>query len=223
MWQERRFPFTGESPLYWRNGAGPSAPLIVLCHGMGVDPVRFADFWPRLLEPPHHVVIPAGPFPHEVRGGPGLRIGHAWYLYDGGAERFRASARQSATWLLESLASLETERGWSPSRRILVGHSQGAYFGFLLALWSEGFITDLAAVAGRLKEEFVSEVPRPAPLRRALVVHGREDPAVAVSGAIRSAEALREMGVTVELALTDGGHGITQETDRRVAAWSRGE
>jgi predicted esterase len=218
-WSERRFPFESDSPVLWRDGPSPESPLLVLCHGMSQDPAGFAAMWPRLTSLPAHVVAPAGPYPHELREKGSIRIGHAWYLYDGGPDRFRETARRSADWVAGVLTSLEGERGWRPSRRILAGYSQGAYFGYLAALWHRDRVTDLVAVAGRLKEEFVRDALADPGSLRVLVVHGREDRAVPPEGSERSAATLRRAGIAVELALLPGGHDVLPEADRRAAAW----
>lgn len=218
-WPTLNFPFSGSGFARLRPGPSPDSPLVVLCHGMGETPERFLRAWRETLALPVHVVAPAGPYPFEIRKGEDIRIGFAWYLYDGGTEWFRESLDRSADWLAALVRSVESRRGWTPSRRALVGFSQGAYFGYVAALGNQDLFDRLAAVGGRLKTEFVAEALAGGGPLEALVLHGSEDEAVTPEAAARSAEALERAGYGVTRALLPGGHALTPETDRRVAAW----
>ncbi len=212
-------PFTSEVPCRVRPGPRPDSPLVVLCHGMGEDPARASAGWPEVAALPAHLVVPSGPYPFEIRSGAGIRIGHAWYLYDGGPGRFRETVDRSAAWLAAALEGIERDREWAPSGRALVGHSQGAYFGYLLALRRQDLFDRLVAVAGRLKEEFAAE-PLAGPGRlRTLIVHGEADRAVPPDAARRSEAALRRAGYAVELRLLPGGHRLSPDRDAAAARW----
>lgn len=216
-------PFTQSVPVQVRSGPSPEAPLLVLCHGQGQDPGRARAEWPRTVGLPVHVVVPAGPLPYEIRGEGAIRIGRAWYLYDGGDEPFRGTVEASAAWLEGLVRGLESERGWRPRARALAGFSQGAYFGYVAALARPGLFTALVAASGRLKEEFAGPaLARPGGLRT-LVLHGEADRAVPVAAAHRSFRALRRAGYQAELAVLPGGHRMRPERDARAAAWLAAE
>ncbi len=152
-----------------------------------------------------------------------MRIGHAWYLYDGGPERFRTTVERSATWLRGVLETTERERGWKPTRRALIGHSQGAYFGFVAALRNQDLFSHLVAAAGRLKQEFVEDALRDGGALKTLILHGESDQAVSPDAAGQSLEILKEAGYRAELEYLPGGHRLTSATDARAAAWFAGE
>jgi predicted esterase len=218
-WVAARVPFTEEHPAWMRDGPRPEAPILVLCHGMSQGPEAWFEMAPRLLALPAHMLLPAGPYPHEVRTGGTIRIGRAWYLYDGGPDRFRETVDRSERWLLEVIARAEAERGWKPARRVLVGYSQGAYFSYVAALRHQNFFSHLIAVAGRLKEEFlVEELAKGGPLHT-LVVHGERDNAVDSTAALRSHRLLLDAGYRAEQLLVPTGHAFTPEIDERTARW----
>jgi predicted esterase len=218
-WADMRVPFTEEHPAWMHDGPSPRAPLLVFCHGMSQGPEAWFEMAPRLLALPAHVLLPSGPYPHEVRAGGRLRIGHAWYLYDGGLDRFRETVDRSEAWLLDGLARAEAGRGWKPSRRVLVGYSQGAYFSYVVALRHQDLFSHLIAVAGRLKEEFLVEELEHGGSLHTLVVHGEGDSAVDPSAALRSHRRLKEAGYRVDQLLVPGGHAFTPEIDAKAADW----
>lgn len=220
-WRTSRFPVVHEVPVRWRPGPSPTAPLVVLCHGMGENPEGFAGAWPQVAALPVHLVLPAGPYAFEKREKDGIAIGHAWYLYDGQPEPFRETLEATATWLLDTLHRLETEHGWTPSRRALIGHSQGAYFGYVAALNHQDVFDRLVAVAGRLRESFVEEALRRGGPLSALLLHGERDRSVLPEALDRSRSALEQAGYAVEAARLPGGHRLSPEADRRAAAWLR--
>lgn len=218
-WDRIEVPFTEEHPLWLRDGPHPSAPVVVLCHGMGQTPGDWLGAAPRILSLPVHLLLPAGPYPHEVRSGSDFRVGHAWYLYDGGPERFRRTVDRSEAWLAGVLGKVESDRGWAPARRVLVGYSQGAYFAFIAALRRPEVFSHLIAVAGRLKAEFVEAELRRKGTLQTLIVHGERDQAVLPTAAESSRHALELAGFPVELLRMPSGHAFTPEIDAACAAW----
>jgi len=218
-WSRRSAAFTGETHLLVSPGPRADSPLVVLCHGMGETPDREILRWPAVAALPAHVVAPAGPYPHEVRSPRGVRIGHAWYLYDGGAEPFKRSLDRAVSWLHDLLATLETAHGWQPRERTLVGFSQGAYFGYVAALGEPRPFRRLVAVAGRLKEEFVTLDPARAFEVETLILHGKNDTAVSPDAGRRSADALHAAGYRATLRVFAGAHRVTPECDAAAADW----
>jgi len=165
------------------------------------------------------VVAPAGPYPFEIRKETGIRIGHAWYLYNGEEEPFRSTVSRSAAWVAETVAEMEKERGWRPRRRALLGFSQGAYLGFVAALRRQDLFTELVAVGGRLREDFVEEPLRSPASLRVLVLHGRDDQAVSPQSSRAARDVLLRAGYRVTFEEIPGPHRVEAEADPRVASW----
>jgi predicted esterase len=218
-WSETDRAFSHRLPVFVRPGPEATSPLVLLCHGMGDSPRAWAARWPRVLALPAHVVAPAGPYPFEIRKETGIRIGYAWYLYDGDTEPFRSSVTLSSAWLADLVGALERERGWRPRHRALLGFSQGAYLGFVAALRRQDVFTELVAVGGRLKESFVGDELREGGPLRVLILHGRGDEAVSPAYATGSRDALRRAGYDVALEELAGPHRVEREADPRAALW----
>jgi len=222
-WNRRAAPFTLDAHAAVSLHEDPAAPLVVYCHGMSEGPDSLERFWPRLCALPVHLIAPAGPYAHEVRKGNTLRIGHAWYLYDGSPGPFKESVERVIPWLRDLLAGLEREHGLKPRIRALVGYSQGAYFGYAAALRSQDLFGNLVAVAGRLKTGFVEPELQSGGALRTLILHGESDPATPVDFSARSEAALRDAGFAVERQVLPGGHGLRPDRDAAAAAWLRRE
>jgi predicted esterase len=218
-WETLSVPFTADTPVRCRPGPRPEAPLVVLCHGMGETPDMARERWPRLLDLPVHVVAPRAPHGFEVREDGAIRIGGAWYLYDGGTEWFRETVIRSADWLRATLDAVEAERGWRPRERALVGHSQGAYFGYVAALRNQDRFRRLVAAAGRLKTGFLTEALAVPGTLHTLILHGERDRHVRPEAAERTLEALTRAGYAAELRWTPGGHRVSPDMDGAAAQW----
>lgn len=219
--QVREVPFQHTVPWHLRDGPTATAPLIVLCHGMGEDPEQAIAHWPRLGDLPAHWVVPGGPLPFEVREQDSIRIGRAWYLYDGGEALFEQTVRNSGQWLVDGLDTLERERGWAPRERVLVGYSQGAYFAGVTALTHQDRFRRLVAVAGRIKDSFVADALAQGGDLQTLILHGEKDRSVLPEAAIQSERVLRGAGYPVRLEFLPGGHRLHPDRDARAAAWLR--
>ena len=128
------------------------------------------------------------------------------------------------TWLSEMLVDLELQQGWKPRTRALIGHSQGAYFAYVAALTHQAQFSHLVAVAGRLKEEFVSDALRGGGPLSTLILHGEHDRSVSPAAGRRSHEVLTTAGYACRLEFFSGGHRLIPQVDERAAAWlvSRG-
>lgn len=218
-WFDRTSPFSAPVPLRVRPASRRDAPLLVLCHGMGEDPVEAERRWESVLALDIHVVIPGGPFPFERRTESGIRIGRAWYLYDGSDPLFRETATAARNWLCDTVEAVERDLEWTPCERGLAGYSQGAYFGAYTALTRQDLFSRLIVVAGRIKESFVQDSLTHPGSFHTLILHGADDQQVLPDAATRSRTFLEHAGYPVTLQLLPRGHRLHPDRDAAAAAW----
>lgn len=217
-----RGEYTFPLSLPWRlDGATDdvAAPLVVCLHGMGMQEDSFALLLQRLFRLPCHFLLPRAPHPVEIRSE--NRIGAAWYAYDGDANRFRGALEQNESLVLGLLRHVERTHGLVPRRRILFGFSQGGYCGAWVALRNPDVFAGLVVSGARVKTELLEcELPRAAASRfEVLLCHGFQDSSVPHAFATRSEIALRQAGISVELASFDSGHALGRGQIEAIASW----
>jgi len=188
--------------------ARPGAPLVVLLHGRGQDEDRVDR---KIAGLDHSVAwcLPRAPYPMDVDGRDGRRVGYSWYQYTGDAEAFRRSLRVTGDWLNGVIDRAVASTGADASRVAIMGFSQGGYLAGSMALtWPERFVG--AGVFGaRLKTELL-EGAAPDALRsvRLFAAHGTKDESVLPGPARAAVEWLRAAGVAVEHREYPVGHRL---------------
>ncbi len=142
----------------WRvEGAAQDAgaPLVLALHGMGMDADSFAVRLQALFDLPARLVLPHAPLRAPRGGG-------SWYDYDGNAERFLTELQRTEKLLLSFLESLESQEGWSPRARVVLGFSQGGYCGAYAALRNPQRFGGMVISGARVKIEVLeNEIRRP--------------------------------------------------------------
>ena len=58
-------------------------PLVIALHGMGMTAEQFSLVLNDLLLPKAAFLFPQGVYPYEIRKDGKIRVGYAWYVYDG--------------------------------------------------------------------------------------------------------------------------------------------
>ena len=86
----------------------------------------------------------------------------SWYDYDGDQDRFRTELFRTESLLLDVMGRVEAERALKPSRRVLLGFSQGGYCGAYLALRHPELFGGLIVSGARVKTEFLADEMREA-------------------------------------------------------------
>lgn len=208
--------------LFVPPGPSPAGgwPLVVGLHGWGMTGESFARRCRPLLFPGAAFLFPEGPYSFELRHQGKIRIGHAWYLFNGDDEPFRSTLGQTQAHLLDLIDSVAVRAGLDPDHVHLVGFSQGAYAGYFMALGrSRRFAGMVAIGGGRLREEFVTEGLTDGRRIPFLLIHGRNDASVPMERTLLMKELLERHGFPVELRPTDAGHEITPETLTEAREW----
>lgn len=194
--------FISISPAQGQKSAG----LIVCLHGNSGTPELMASFVPALNLPQYQFLFPSAPFSH-----PSVPGGKMWY--DLGIQnskpiiqnyqRLAESQQRLTNWL----KSLEGSTGIPLSRTILSGFSQGGAMTLDVGLTLP--LAGLVSVSGYLHSQPKPTINKPSP--PVLIVHGRQDPLVALSEAHRARDTLSALGVAVNYQEFDMGHEIKPE------------
>lgn len=181
----------------------------------------FARWLADLLDEPWAFWIPEGPYPFERHVG-GLRsVGHAWYLWDGDTPSFRRSLRRSEHRLLRLLPERAEAWGLDPENVVVLGFSQGGYFGGSLALRHAERFRGLAVAGARVRPGYsgrpLAEIPR-IPI---LFLHGRDDAVVSAVQAEASARELEQQGFPIRWTEVDGDHRWNGAMSDAFRVWAR--
>ncbi len=221
---EGKTPFVVEVP--WRlvvpDGPAPASgwPLVVCLHGWGQNADYFARLCRPLLFEGASFLFPQGPWSFEQRTLGKIRIGHAWYLYDGTDEPFRSTLGRAEEHLLGLLDQLADNHPIDAARIALLGFSQGAYTGYFITLRNtDRFCAMVAVGGGRLKPEFVDERISDARRIPYLMIHGTEDSSVSLERTELMRVELASCGFPVELHTLSAGHEMTPDILAVAAGW----
>ncbi|MES2937187.1 MAG: esterase [Pseudomonadota bacterium] len=206
------------SSIVVQRPGGTPAELVLLFHGVGAsadDLVPLARHVAR-ARPQAMVASIGAPFPFDMGEG------RQWFSLLGVTEADRP-ARVAAAMpaFAGAVAHWQAGSGVAAGRTTLIGFSQGA----IMAL--EATQADLPkplacrviAIAGR----FAQPVRR-APASVALhLIHGADDPVIAVQQSVRAAEALRQLGADTTLDVLPAlGHGVDQRVVELVVSYLGG-
>lgn len=171
--------------------------LIVILHGWGANAEDVASLLPYFNLPDYEFLCPNAPYPH-----PFTDIGKAWYdLQD---EKMYAGLPESRQLLINWLQSLESDTGVPLSRTILSGFSQGGAMTLDVGLTLP--LAGLVVMSGYLHPDVGNLQQTNFP--PTLIMHGRQDPVVPLSAAIKARDVTQSLGVAVEYHEFDMGHEI---------------
>jgi phospholipase/carboxylesterase len=204
-----------------QGGAPPERgwPLVVLLHGMGMTAEQFSLVLNDLLVPGAAYLFPQGPFPYEIRKEGRIRIGHAWYLYDGHEEPFRTTLQQAEGHVLKVIDRVQDQLPVDKDRVLLLGFSMGAYLGYFMAFRNSERFAGMIGVGGRMKEEFVADNLKTAARFPVLMIHGEKDRSVPLERAELTLEALKRHGFPVEMKTFPVGHEIQTVEIEAMKSW----
>jgi phospholipase/carboxylesterase len=199
-------------------GSG-DGPILVLLHGYASSPETFLGLVDRTDLPRGTLlVLPRAPLPV-----PGVDQGTMWWPLPRDFGRIRREhlpgldeARERVVALVERL---ETEH---PGRRVLLGgFSQGAITTLDVALRNPTLpLAGIALMSGTMSDEYGTMARLEA--RRGLrvyVSHGTHDRVLSYDDDARLVDAMRAHGLDVTFDGFDGGHVVTPEVSRALAAF----
>lgn len=208
-------------------GADPVGSVIWL-HGLGADGHDFEPIVPELRLPdsmPLRFVFPHAPVrPVTINAGMAMR---AWYdivsldaAGRGDEEGIRASSA-----IVDTLIDREIERGIGASSILLAGFSQGGAIALHNALRSRQRLAGLMALSAYLplaptiEDEVVNDPDAGDTSLPVFMAHGTFDPMIACEGGKASAEALENLGYTVEWHEYPMAHAVCPEEIADISAF----
>lgn len=197
----------------------PDAPLVVCLHGVRMNEALFARLLVRLFDLPLRFLflrasIEAPPLTGQTHGA-------SWYDYDGNQDAFQGALEGVEEQVRATIAAVERAEGLTPASRVLLGFSQGAYCGSVLALRHPEEFSGLIVSGARVKTEVLTEaMPRAAAAgMQVLLCHGRHDAVVPPDSAERSLAALLAAGVSTELVWFESGHSMGRRQVETIRGW----
>ena len=200
----------------WESAPVRPTALLLLLHGVGGNETNLADLAAGVA--PDTLVVLAR---SRLTLGPGQ---YAWFrvTFTGAGPQIVASeADESRLALIRFIKSLQALHGIGPARTVVAGFSQGGILSASVGLTSPESVQGFAVLAGRILPELELHLAAPERLRdvHALIAHGRDDDKLPVSWAERADAWLDRLGVSRELRLYPGGHGISAPMAHDFLAW----
>lgn len=186
--------FAAQAGRAGEEGAGTSAPAVLLLHG--ADGLTFADgyhFAARTISASGYHVA----FVHYLDRTGDRRVAYARLRQD--FSLWKATVRDAMGWLAR-------QPGADANRLGIVGVSLGAALAFETAA-ADARVKAIVDYFGPLPEELAARRPRLPPT---LILHGAMDPIVPVSQAYAIERLLKEQGIPYEIKVYPGqGHSLT--------------
>lgn len=197
-------------PSFGPTAGGRPQQLVVLLHGYGAngdDLIGLAPAFAQVL-PNAEFLSPNAPYPCEANPFGGLQWFEVWQQE--GVDRL-AQVRNGAA-IVDAFIDAElAKRELSDDKLVLVGFSQGTMLSLHVGMRRKTPCAGILGYSGRLEspELLADEITAKPPV---LLIHGEEDPLLAVDLMDKAAEVLRDSGVTVETHRRPGlGHGIDED------------
>lgn len=198
----------------------PQSPssLLVLLHGVGGNETNLAEL-ARAAPANTMVVLARG----RLTLAPGA---YAWFRVAFGATGPRIvpeEAETSRLALIQLVDQLQASYGVTAARTIVAGFSQGGILSASVGLSAPECVAGFAVLAGRILPELEPVIAARDRLvaLRALIAHGRNDDKLTVDWAEKAHAWLDRLGVTHELKLHPGGHGISDDMANDFLLWAR--
>jgi phospholipase/carboxylesterase len=197
-------------PSFGPTAGGEPKQLVVLLHGYGAngdDLIGLAPAFAQVL-PNAEFLSPNAPYPCQANPFGGLQWFEVWQ--EEGVDRL-AQVRNGANIVNAFLDAELAKRGLSDDKLVLCGFSQGTMLSLHVGMRRKTVCAGILGYSGRLEspEILADEITAKPPV---LLVHGEEDPLLAVDLMDSAADVLRQSGVSVETHRRPGlGHGIDED------------
>src|SRR5712692_2369760 len=205
------------------SGPSPHSSIIWL-HGLGADGHDFEPIVPELGLPaslPVRLVFPLAPLVPVTSSC--FAVMRAWYDVTGDGREDDTGIRASQA-RVETLLAREKARGIGAAAIVLAGFSQGGAIALQTGLRYPERLAGLLALSTYLPlaDTLAAEA---SPANRAvpiLMCHGLHDPLIPQARALRSRDALRALGYTVDWREYPMPHAVCAEEIADIGRWLRG-
>jgi phospholipase/carboxylesterase len=196
--------------------ADGSWPLVVMLHGFGANMYDLANLSPAIDDSGYVYAFPNAPYALEGMGGSGF----SWMLGRPGVVE-PAVPGASVDEMLEAFtAEVKEATGARDGNIVLGGFSQGAGLTLSHGLLRPETFRGLMVLSGffRSAEEVRPKLPvkRKQPI---FLVHGRQDPLIAIEQAHETKAFLEAEGYAVEYHEYDMPHSVTPDVVRDLQPW----
>ncbi|MBJ21467.1 MAG: prolyl oligopeptidase family serine peptidase [bacterium] len=202
-------------------GAGPF-PTILALHGFGASAHDLLGIAPLVGQAVQGdgvlFLCPQGPIEIEPASG---QVAYAWFPLSGGGEIELVSLVAARGVLEAFVEDAIAAYPIDPERIVIMGFSQGGVMAYDLALGRPERFKALVALSTWLPDLIVDGL-QPDPARAALVtllVHGTQDPMVAIEKGRDSQAKLESLGIQAAWGEYEMGHEINQNALRDLLGW----
>jgi phospholipase/carboxylesterase len=198
-------------------GSGPF-PTVLALHGWGASAHDLLGIAPMVQQGEALFLCPQGPLALEP--APGQRA-YGWFPLTGGGE-IDLAAIVGARGVLEAFLEDALEMyPIDPERLVILGFSQGGVMAYDLALGRPERFAALVALSSWLPDVVVEALPE-SDARASLstlLIHGTEDPMIAIANAQEAREKLRTLGIEAAWGEYDMGHEIKPNALGDLLGW----
>ncbi len=199
---------------------GERYPLVIGLHGAGGDAGHLLPAFVDAGVPARFIFCaPQGPYAVPGRDAPGF----VWFrgLPEAPRTPTPESRRLTEEYVLSVVEAVKRAYPVDERHVYLLGFSQGAHVAFDVGLRHPEVFAGVIPIGGWLRPDDYAgtELERARKEGRFLVVHSREDRAVAWEECERSTALLRSRGIDFSLLSYRGGHVLTGDVMRGAAAW----
>ncbi len=220
VWNERKAYYLGKMEYfpsksylpYWIHlpksyDANKTYTLLIGLHGFGDKAYSFTNLWKQAESEDVIFVVPEAPYAFTE----GNNAGFSWMPF---VPLDSEMAETSFNWLNDYINNLakDIQSKHKIKQTWLMGFSQGAYNGYMLAFKNPKLFSGLVVCGGGLITEVIPEKDFKASKKMKVIIsHGRQDKVVAFGEGQKAYDYLKAKGFDVTLQGFEGGHTVSPE------------
>jgi predicted esterase len=181
--------------------------LLIGLHGYGDKASNFSYLWRHLESDNVIFVVPEAPYPFVE----GKDAGFSWGPFVPMEDKIFDQSWQMLDEYITDLADF-MQKEYKIKQTWLMGFSQGAFNGYLLALKNPDEFAGLIACGGGLVTEVLKDKDyRAAKKMQIIISHGRQDKVVSFEEGQKAFEVLKSKKMNVKLLPFEGAHSVSPD------------